>query len=223
LKCALLSAQKPQTFFGRLALLAFMAVSMMIIAGCQTSEPRFTDEKELMSSATNVMHTESIVLREGDVLKLTFPSAANLNTPSIPIMRDGTVTLPLVGVVRAAGKTPAQLQDELVKLYSNQIESKQITVELLSAGFPVFVTGAVLKPGKVEANHPITALEAIMEAGGPDYTRANLKSITVLRREGGHIEHFGLNLKKVISGDGDDTFYMKPGDIIYVRERFSWF
>lgn len=215
-------SEKAHTQFGRLALLFLSALCSLLIAGCQSS-PRFTDVSDITRSATNVVHTESIVLREGDVLKIAFPSAPNLNTASIPIMRDGTMTLPLVGVVRAAGKTPAELQDELVKLYSGQIESKQITVELISLRFPIFVTGSVLRPAKYEFDHPVTALEAIMEAGGPDYTKANLRSVTILRRQSGHIVHYGVNLRDVISGKGDDQFYMKPGDIIFVRERFTWF
>jgi polysaccharide export outer membrane protein len=216
---------RAKTFLRTLAVPAFfLAALAAIITGCETmQQSQFTDVTELSKAATNVIHAESIILREGDVIKIVFPTAPNLNTASIPIMRDGTVTLPVVGVVRAAGKTLAELQDDLVKLYSAQVESKQVTVELLSSGFPIFVTGAVLRPGKVLSDHPMTALEAIMEAGGPDYARADLKHVTVLRREGKHLRNYGLNIKQVMRGDEVEPFYMKPDDILYVKERFQWF
>jgi len=47
--------------------------------------------------------------------------------------------------------------------------------------------------GKIMSDRPITALEAIMEAGGFDYTKANLKAVTVIRTENGQTEHHKLN------------------------------
>jgi protein involved in polysaccharide export with SLBB domain len=85
------------------------------------------------------------------------------------------------------------------------------------------VTGAVLRPGKVLSNHPITALEAIMEAGGFNYAKANLKSVAVIRHEQGQVKNYTLNLKLVLEGKPSTPFYLKPSDIVYVPERFAWF
>jgi protein involved in polysaccharide export with SLBB domain len=85
------------------------------------------------------------------------------------------------------------------------------------------VTGAVLRPGKIMSNRPITALEAIMEAGGVDYAKANLKAVTVTRLEGGQFKTYTLNLKLVLDGQQTKPFYLKPSDIVKVPERFSWF
>ena len=109
--------------------------------------------------------TEIITLREGDVLKISFPGAANLNTTQ-PIRRDGMISMPLIGEVKAAGKTPKELEKELIELYSTQLLSKEVTVEVQSSTFPVYVSGSVLHPGKIMSDHPMTAFEAIMEAGG---------------------------------------------------------
>jgi polysaccharide export outer membrane protein len=89
--------------------------------------------------------------------------------------------------------------------------------------FWVYVTGAVLKPGRVEANRPMTALEAVMEAGGFDYGKANLRGVTVTRTTHGHVEHYLLNLKRVLEGKDAEPFYLKASDIIYVPEKFTWF
>jgi protein involved in polysaccharide export with SLBB domain len=85
------------------------------------------------------------------------------------------------------------------------------------------VTGAVLRPGKVTSDHPLSALEAIMEAGGPDYTKANLKAVTVIRHEDGKTQNYTLNLRNVLKGQSAEPFYLKPSDIVYVPERFTWF
>jgi polysaccharide export outer membrane protein len=199
-----------------------MLVALVMVAvGCNTTPPPDFPLPNMGAFRTN--HTETVVLREGDTIKLTFPGAANLNT-SPKIQRDGNVSLQLVGEVKAAGKTLAELHEELLKVYKDQIESKQIDVELVSSEFPVYVTGAVLSPHKVMSDHPMTVLQAIMECGGFDYTKANLKSVTVLREDGKRLKSYTVDLKKVMKGfPTKDQFYVQPEDIVFVPERFNWF
>ena len=191
-------------------------VLLAVVAGCQT-QPAILKPT---SQTTNV--TEVITLREGDVLKISFPGSANLNTTQ-PIRRDGMISMPLVGEVKAVGKTPAELEKDLIDLYSTQLVSKVVTVEVQSSVFPVYVSGSVLRPGKIMSDHPITALEAVMEAGGFDYTKANMKKVQVTRREGESTRVYVLNLKQVMEGRGGESFYLKPADIVYVPEKFQWF
>jgi polysaccharide export outer membrane protein len=230
-------------FFHRLSLLTPVLAMLALTAGCQTDEsfplpaPRSTNvisstnvlnvlnrlNEPEVTSVTNVAPVpETIILRASDVLKISFPANPNLNTTQ-PIRRDGMISLELVGEVKAAGKTPKQLEAALKELYSTQLLSKEVTVEVQSSTFPVYVTGSVLKAGRIVADHPMTAFEAIMEAGGFDYTKANLKAVVVIRQEGDHVQRFKLDLKKVMDGNAGAPFYLKPGDTIYVPERFNWF
>jgi protein involved in polysaccharide export with SLBB domain len=191
-------------------------VVLALAAGCQT-QPSLPPAALQGTNATEI-----ITLREGDVLKISFPGNANLNKTQ-PIRRDGMISLDLVGEVKAAGKTPKELEKDLLDLYSTQLVSKEVTVEVQSSSFPVYVSGSVLRPGKVMSDHPITALEAVMEAGGYDYTKANLKGVTVIRHEGNSTRNYIVNLKRVVDGKSSESFYLKPGDIVIVPERFSWF
>src|SRR5207249_11173734 len=104
-------------------------------------------------------------LSAGDVVKITFPAAPELNQ-SQKIGTDGTLSLPLVGEVHAAGKTPTELQNELANLYKPQLQDNEVLVTLETRALPVVVSGAVAKPGKIVLERPATILEAIMEAGG---------------------------------------------------------
>jgi polysaccharide export outer membrane protein len=108
-------------------------------------------------------------------------------------------------------------------LYGPQLQTKEVTVAVESSAFPIYVTGAVLRPGKILSDRPLTALQAIMEAGGFDYNKANLKKVAVIRHETGRTDHYTLNMKGVLNGEQSETFNLKPADIIYVPERFSWF
>ena len=56
-----------------------------------------------------------------------------------------------------------------------------------------------------------------------DNTKADTKDVVVIRQEGGGTKNYSLNLKKVLDGESSEVFYLKPSDIIYVKEKFQWF
>ena len=59
-----------------------------------------------------------------------------------------------------------------------------------------------------------------------DYSKANLKTVTIIRQENRQADHytrFTLNFKRILKGEQNKPFQLQPGDVIYVPERFSWF
>ena len=136
--------------FGKLA-----ALALLFCAGCQGTAKH---QAPLVGQTPNY-------LNPGDVVKISFPAAPELNQ-SQKIGTDGTLALPLVGEVHAAGKSPSQLQTELANLYKPQLQDNEVLVTLETRALPVVVSGAVQKPGKIVFERPATVLEAIMEAGG---------------------------------------------------------
>jgi polysaccharide export outer membrane protein len=203
---------------GRLALTTLfqrlLAGLILLAPGCQTTPPA--------AAPTDITRYSVVMLREGDTIKISFPGAPNLDTTQ-QVRRDGKITLSLGGEVVAAGKTPAELEKEVLKLYDPQLTVKQVVVTVTSATFPVFVSGAVLRPGKILADRPITVLEAIMEAGGFDHARANLKKVAVLREVEGKTVSYPVDMSKVLGGETSQPFYLKPADIVHVPQKFSWF
>jgi polysaccharide export outer membrane protein len=248
LKAGCVAAPKLGSLLKGVGLTALATVLLMLAAGCQTEKAKATNSKTAKSKttsskapdskatledkkamteaqhmpATAPANNDTLVLHEGDTVSVTFAGAPDLNTLAV-IRRDGRLTLKSFGEFKAAGLTPPEMEKELIRLYGSQLQTKEVSVAVQSSVFPVYVTGAVLRPGKILSDRPITALEAIMEAGGFDYGKANLKSIRVLRTQDGHTQHYTLNLKKVLEGDEPEQFALKPADIIYVPEKFNWF
>jgi polysaccharide export outer membrane protein len=164
------------------------------------------------------LNSETNLLREGDVVSITFQNSTNLNTTQkIPL--DGLLNLENVGTVKAAGKSPEDFQGDLARLYGPQTRNDPITVKLIAAATAVYVAGAVSHPGRVPMERPMTALEAVMEAGGFDPARAKLSAVTVLRIAEGRQRTFHVDLKRVIEGRDDSPFYLKPFDIVHVPSR----
>lgn len=213
------------------ALVALLPLGILLLtSGCKTTPEQTSDTsttsassaEESASHGTVSTNSGSIILSAGDTVRVNFPGAENLNRVVL-IRRDGFVTLPLIGEFKAAGLTPHDMEQQLIQLYGPQLQTKEVSVAVESSAFPVYVTGAVLRPGKILSDRPLTALEAIMEAGGFDYSKANLKSIRVLRTHDGRTDHYTLNLKRVLSGQEGRQFQLKPADIVYVPEKFNLF
>jgi polysaccharide export outer membrane protein len=197
-------------FFSSLILLAGVALAL---TGCQTAPP--------IATADTVPYLD-VRLREGDTVKISFPGAPNLDSTQ-QIRRDGKITLSLGGEVVAAGLSPVELEKELLRLYEAQLVVKQVIVAVTSPGYPIFVSGAVLRPGKLIVDRPVTVVEAIMEAGGFDRAKADLKKVTVLRQIDGKSMSYKVDVKATIDGANVKQFFLKPADIVVVPEKFTWF
>jgi polysaccharide export outer membrane protein len=193
------------------------AMALLAFTGCQTPAPEIKG-----AGVPSANSFEADALREGDVLKISFPGAPNLDTTQ-QVRTDGKIALPVVGETSVAGMTPPELEKDLINRYSSQLLSKEVRVAVESSSFVVYVTGAVLRPGKISSSHSLSALEAIMEAGGPDYDKANLKAVKVIRHEDGQAKSYTVNLKLEMQGKPCEPFPLKPSDIIFVPEKFAWF
>jgi polysaccharide export outer membrane protein len=205
-----------RTTTSRPRLVLFLATLTLLagnLAGCATAG---------VPKASAIPVTESQTLRAGDVVKISFPRTPSLDTVQ-QIRRDGRINLHLVGEITAVDLTPTALEGQLLDRYASQLVSREVRVSVVSSSFAVFVTGAVLRPGKLTPERTLTAFEAIMEAGGFDATRANTKAVTVIRNEGGATKNFTLNLKAVLDGQKNEPFYLRANDVVYVPEKFSWF
>ena len=205
------SSEYRSNWIKALAKLSVLACVVVVpLSGCTTAGPIFQDDLTPYSS---------VKLTEGDTLSITFPGSPDLNTAQ-RIRRDGKIDLKTVGEIQAAGKTPKELEKDILKLYEKDLVLKEVSVILQSTSYPVYVTGSVMHPGKVMAERPISALEAIMEAGGFDNAKANLRRVVVLRKEEGRpLVHYILDLKSVLDGKSKQLFYLKPNDIVYVPEK----
>src|SRR3954451_10480920 len=193
---------KTLTFIGNGAALAFV----FSIASCQSNHPP-TEEQRVAPSA--------VTLVAGDVIKLTFPGAPELNQ-SQKIRTDGKVNLPLIGEVPASGKTVPGLQTDLAARYKSELKTSSVVVTLESSVTQVVISGAVGRPGKLTFERPTTVFQAIMEAGGVTEF-GTLKNVHLVRLINGQQQTQILDLRPVTSGRPTKPYYVRDGDVIYVQ------
>lgn len=195
------------------AALGFLTLAL-VLTGCRSSNS--SPPPAVIDSAA--APATLVRLNAGDVVQITFPGAPTLNTVE-RVRLDGNLLLPLVGEVPAAGKSPTELQGDLVKLYSGHLQTKEVLVVLASSSASIFVGGAVARPGRIPMERPMTVLDAIMEAGGFDPRRANVKNVSVIRQKDGKYTRQYVNLKPVLKGEDVRPFPLQPFDTVYVPEK----
>ena len=159
------------------------------------------------------------VLVPGDIIGLEFSGAPELNQ-SQKIRPDGKLILPLIGEVVAAGKTFPEFQQELENSYKTQLKNTEVVVTLEgSETRSIVIDGAVQRPGGIPCDRPLTALEAIMQAGGPSMD-ADMKKVQIIRLVNGVQRSIFVDLRKAMKGTPTPPVYVQSGDIIFVPEAF---
>ncbi len=139
---------------------ALAFAGLVLLSGCQATDAGVASSSAsaeqpalAASSGPSQAVPEAQTLKEGDVLRISFPSVPSMDTTQ-QVRQDGRINLPMLGEHVVAGQTTDGLTKELLELYAPKLVSKEVMVTLVSSSFSVYVTGAVLRPGKVLADRP---------------------------------------------------------------------
>jgi polysaccharide export outer membrane protein len=134
---------------------------------------------------------------------------------------DGTISLPLINSVRAAGLTFEQFRETIADAAKKYVLGT-VTVELLlkqiNSRF-VCVGGEVKKPGKYPLIAPTNVYQLIVAAGGlTEY--ANKKHLNLIRTENSKQRSIAINFDDIQNGKNLDKFNidLKPGDCLSVPD-----
>lgn len=198
--------------------------TFLLFYGCKSSDEMMTGGEPSPDSAPapvtaagEITASTPVKLSAGDVIKLAFSGASELNQ-SQKIRADGKVNLPLIGEVSASGKTVPDFEKELVALYKPQLRNSEVLITLESGTATVILSGYIRKPGKFSFDRPTTVFQAIMEAGGAtEY--GNLSKVRLVRTVNGQQKTQVLNLKPAIRKEISGVDYVKDGDVVYVPQR----
>ena len=136
---------------------------------------------------------------------------------TVPVRRDGKISLPLLNDVQAAGLTPTQLSTEIEGRLHDSIIKPQVTVIVTQMSSQrIYILGQVTRGGAYPLVPDLTAVQALSIAGG--FTPfANLKKIYIMRTENGQEKIFPINYKQLASGrNSQQNIKLKAGDTIVV-------
>lgn len=131
---------------------------------------------------------------------------------------DGTITIPLVGDIRAAGCTLPQIHDQIAQGLAKFIkpENLQVTVALATAASYQFtVTGNVERNGVYSPAGYVTVLEAVSLAGGPNRYASPDKAFIIRDSASGQPRQIPVQISLLQAGKHlEQNIVVLPGDIV---------
>ena len=147
---------------------------------------RASPQKSVPAEGTETKNARRAAATIGpqDVLDITVFQVPEL-TKTLQVSDTGTINFPLLGDIRAAGKTPEQLQRELTaKLAADYLQHPVVTVFVKESNSQrVTISGAIDKPGIYPIKGPTSLMQIVALAGG--FKDESDSTILILRQKGG--------------------------------------
>jgi polysaccharide export outer membrane protein len=192
-----------------------MVIALMLAAGCPATLPNYDYAKEPDP------RSRELVLGVGDSIAINVWENKEFNTDAT-VRPDGTITMPLIGDIKAVGETPSSLKAKIKSRLGDYVRlgtSAEITVAVKSwKSYRFTVQGEVTHAGVFTAEQYLTVADAMALAGGPSKF-AKRNEMTLLRRDpkSGEIRRIPLDYDQIASGKRQDmNIYVLPGDTIWV-------
>lgn len=170
---------------------------------------------------TTVATPGNYVLAANDLVTIKVFQEDDLSGPC-RIAADGTVSLPLIGLVKVAGRTADEAGAQIARLLDERfLVNPQVSVSVTTMARRRFtILGQVARAGAYNMGFQdsIELLEAIGMAGG--FTPlANAAKITIKRHEGARDVVLEVNGKDLASGRSGQRVQVLAGDTVTVGER----
>lgn len=183
---------------GKVWLRAAALSSCVAVMGCATT-------------ATTMLPTVDVVqyrLSPGDRLKLEVFREEGLSGEYV-VNDKGTIGLPMVGEITAAGKTITQLRDELTATLGREyVRNPQLNLDVVTYR-PIYILGEVQNPGEYAYTDKMSVYALVAKAGGFTY-RAN-EGVVFIR----HANESAETAYKLTSGAS-----VLPGDTVRIDRRY---
>jgi polysaccharide export outer membrane protein len=133
---------------------------------------------------------------------------------------DGTITMPLIGDVHAAGRTASQLTDEIgkrLKMFVKE-ESTPVSVAVTDVNSYRFtVSGNAERPGVFNLKYYATVGDAVALAGGLNKFASPRKLVILRQQENGGVRKVPIDFDRISSGDHpEENIVILPNDTVFV-------
>jgi polysaccharide export outer membrane protein len=191
--------------------LRFLTCVALLVVGCGGSMPPYDYSREPDPRG------QEFVIGPLDVLQVSVWKNKELSADAAVVRPDGVITLPLIGDVKAAGRTPSSVQKEIIQRLSAYIQPEELVVSVAVTqvnSYHFTVMGAVERGGYFTSRQYVTALEALALAGGPNRFAGN--TLYILR--GKPQRKIPIDIKRATSGEHDnENLVVLAGDVLVLQ------
>lgn len=168
------------------------------------------------ASAPRPVDLEEYRIGPRDILMVSVFNEPGLTFEQLPVSSGGTIAMPLIGTLPAAGKTAEQLSNEISsRLNARYLRNARTAVSVITAtNYTVTVDGAVNKPGIYDIpGHLMLSQALAIAGGGGPYARMN--EVVLFRDVNGQRYAARFNMNDIRAGRAPD-FELKQRDTVVV-------
>lgn len=169
-----------------------------------------------LSEANGQEQRNAYSINPGDSLLISVWREEGLSI-EVLVTPDGNCTFPLIGQVRAAGRTSEAVADEVVERLKQFMPDPVVVVSVVSIlGNKIYIIGQVNNPGEYVMNNDLDVMQALSVAGGAT-PFAELNDIKILRRTPTGQMAIGFRYNEVVRGRNlEQNIVLRSGDLIVV-------
>jgi polysaccharide export outer membrane protein len=162
-------------------------------------------------------------LQPGDVIEVQFRYTPEFNQ-TVTVQPDGYISLEIGGDLKVAGLTVEESRQAILRQANKRLQDPVASVLLKEFQKPYFVVaGEVAQPGRIEMREKVTALQAIMLAGGMKESAKSSQVVVFRKINSDMAEVKVLNLKQIrATSDLENDLTLQAGDMVFVpRDKLS--
>lgn len=200
------------------ALLAWLALGAL--AACQPSHnaslPAGPDAYALFPAAGPAMPAAPYTILAGDAISVQVFQEPELSVEKVSVDDSGNIQLPLIGELRAAGRSAVEISDAItMRLGERFLREPRVVVSVVQRTERyVTVEGEVREPGVYEIDRNYTLLSALARARSPTQT-ARIDQVVIFRLVDGQRMGAIFNLDRIREGRDPDP-QIVGGDTVVV-------
>ncbi|HYD38707.1 MAG TPA: XrtA/PEP-CTERM system exopolysaccharide export protein [Allosphingosinicella sp.] len=200
-----------------------LALGFGVIAAADAKGRDQLPPASFVGSDESAPTTEKYVIGALDQLNVFVWRNADLGG-KVQVRPDGMITTPLIPDLQAAGKTPAELAEDIRQALTKYVDDPRVTVmvESFQGSFSqqIRVVGATEKPASLPYRANMTLLDAMIAVGGlSEYAAGNRARLIRHDRATGTQKEYDLKIARLLKkGDTSANVRLEPGDVIIIPE-----
>lgn len=201
---------------------ALVAMMLLSLIGLQTIAVSAAPAKSAASPAKPADTVDrGYVLGPNDTVQIQVYGQPDAGITT-RIKPDGTIVMPLIGVITASGLTTVALADEITRKFvkGNYFKNPVVNIEIGAyVSRTVNVAGKVTTPGVYPLDKNYRTLEMLLKAGWIKDAGANY----VYLRRGSDYKEIQLDTEALVRGAPDKDPLLEPGDTLFVPDADTFY
>ncbi|PSF35564.1 sugar ABC transporter substrate-binding protein [Aphanothece hegewaldii CCALA 016] len=226
LKRIFLKKTRNSFYFGTIGLVSILTNTTFCFYSLAQESPRSlrpVEENPRITQKIQSIETTNYTLGAGDRISVSVFQVADFSGERL-VLADGTITMPLLGMIKVAGLTTGELSDLLSKRYANFLKRPIINVNLLSPRpLQVAIAGEINNPGSYTlalSDGKFPLLSDLIRSAGGITTVADIRQIELRRNVRGTQKIWTLNLwDLILFGNLAQDVSLRDGDQIVIPTK----